>query len=104
MPKSLSVSNIVLAPVFALVLALLAACGPGEVGEQCGTADDCVDGLTCVSTGGLRVGEGTPECVFRQICSIPCARDSDCAAAGTGLMCLDGCGAGPAVCVARWPD
>jgi len=99
-PNMHSLSNIVLA----LSVALLAACGPGELGQVCEAPGDCVDELTCVSTSGLALREGASECVPHQLCSIPCASDSDCAATGTASICVESCGVGPAVCVVGRPD
>ncbi len=86
--------------ITAWIAAALAACvvapacdssGTGIEGVACGSDGDCNPGLRCLDYEGF--ADGGCASAGKQ-CLAPCATTADCKAAGPGLVCFAGCGAG----------
>lgn len=79
--------------VAALSMAL--ACGfnyrenPGAYGWRCNTKEDCRGALTCEPLGNFTTQRCT---VDWRLCTLPCAKDSDCAPLGGNFGCERSCG------------
>lgn len=84
--------RLLLAVVLSLTASLLlAGCG-SAVGETCNADSDCGTKTKCILGGGRKVVNSTPTCVdTAKLCSITCGADADCAALGTGYICIHDC-------------
>ena len=75
----------------AVSLVLLAGCGRA-VGESCSADSDCDTKTKCILGGSTTVVNSMPTCSdTKKLCSITCSADADCAALGSGYICLHDC-------------
>ena len=73
-------------------LFFLSGCGKREVGEFCADSKECGTGTSCVLAGSRAIVDGGLSCNdSKKLCSVTCGADTDCAALGSGYICLKDC-------------